>query len=173
MLRTGMSLRRMSQASSRRQQPDSPQPQRKLMAEWTKEEFEAKFFDIRKHKPKPGQILAQYRAVAHFVDDWVKRNVIKVLQGEAGAETAQKVLHNMCGALEEDSIRVPLEMAKDLAAGMSVDEVAKKEYRMIIQYNYWTERDNVPKDDPHWLTIDIINTDDIDGRIKFTYTKPD
>jgi hypothetical protein len=141
---------------------------------WTDDWFNANFFDIRKHKPKKGQILAQYRAVAYFVDDWVKRNVINIIKDNAvGAETAQKVMHNMCGALEEDSIRVPLEMAKDLALGMSVDEVAKKEYRMIIQYSFWTERENVPKDDPHWFVIQMLNTDDIDDKVKFTYTIPD
>ncbi len=140
------------------------------MEKWSKEYFEKYFFDVRKHKPKKGQILAQYRAVADFVDGWVKRNLINLLMSNpAGAETVQKVMRNMCGALEEDSIRVPLEMAKDLASGMTADEVAKKDYKMIIEYNFWTERDCVPKDDPHWSTIEILNSEDIDSKIKFTY----
>jgi len=110
------------------------------------------------------------------VDDWVKRNLINIIQSNnVGAETSQKVMRNMCGAIEEDSIRVPLEMAKDLADGMSVDEVAKKEYRMIVEYNFWTKKENVPTDDPHWSVIKILNSNDIDDKMKFTYTaaKPD
>ena len=129
-----------------------------MESKWTKEEFESKFLDIRKHKPLKGQVLAQYRAVAHFVDDWVKRNVIKMLKDNStGAETAQRVMLNMVCAIEEDSIRVPLEMAKDLAAGMSEDDVANKEYKLIVEYNYWTNKENIPDDDPHWFTIDILN----------------
>lgn len=126
------------------------------------EYFNNNFFDIRKHRPQKGQILAQYRAVAHFVDGWVKRNLINVLlTNKVGAKTAQKVMRNMCCATEEDSINIPLQMAKDLAEGMTVEEVAAKEYRMVVQYNYWTKKECVPEDDPHWLTIDIVNNQSI------------
>ena len=128
------------------------------MSEWTDDWFNANFFDIRKHKPKKGQILAQFRAVAFFIDGWVKRNVINILKDNTvGAETAQTIMRNLCVALEEDSIRVPLEMAQDLVLGMSADGVAKKEYRMIVQYSFWTERENVPKDDLHWFVIEILS----------------
>lgn len=131
-----------------------------IESRWNEKEFKDKFFDIRKHKPERGQILAQYRAVAYFVDGWVKRNVISILEkNEAGAETVRKVMRNLVCAVEEDSIRIPFEMAKDLSSGMSKDEVAKKEYKMIVEYNYWTARENVPDDDPHWFTIDILNSD--------------
>jgi hypothetical protein len=139
------------------------------MREWSKEWFETKFFDIRKHRPKKGQVLARYRATADFVDAWVKRNVITLLStGEAGAESARAVLRNMCGAIEVDSIKVALEMAKDLRT-MTVEEVAAKDYRMVVEYNYWTEKENIPENDPHWTTINLLNKDEIDEKIKFNY----
>ena len=65
----------------------------------------------------------------------------------------------MVGALEEDSIRVLLQMTEDLIAGMSVDEVAEKDYKMVVEYNYWTSKECVPTDDPHWSVINILNDD--------------
>lgn len=141
---------------------------------WTAEWFEENFFDIRQHRPKKGQCLAQYRAVAYFVDGWVKRNVINVLkENTCGAESVHKVMKKMVGAEDMDAILVPFEMTRDLIAGMSDEEVAKKEYRMLICYNYWTKKENVPTDDLHWSVINILNTEDIDSRVKFTYTMPE
>lgn len=127
---------------------------------WSEEDFESKFFDIRKHKPKSGQILAIYKAVAYFVDGWVKQNIISILK-KNDMETVQKVMRNLVCATEEDSLRIPSEVAKDLSSGMSEEEVLKKEYKMIVEYSYWTERNNVPTDDPHWFVIDILNTDEL------------
>lgn len=141
--------------------------------EMTEQEFQAwfkeHFFDVREHKAKKGQILARYRAVAHFVDAWVKRNVIKMLQrNPLGAEGAVKVLHKMCGAIESDAIRVALQMSDDLIDGMTEDEVAKAEYKMIVEFFFWTQAEHVP-DDPHWSKIDIIDPK-LDSQIKAVHS---
>jgi hypothetical protein len=44
---------------------------------------------------------------------------------------------------------------------MNEEEVIEKEYKMVVEYNYWTEKDNVPDDDPHWFTIDILTPDNV------------
>lgn len=128
----------------------------------TDEEFQAwfkeRFFDTREYGPKKGQVLSRYRAVAHFVDAWVKRNVINMLiNNKVGAENSLKVLRKMCGVTEPDAIRVALEMSDDLVAGMTVEEVTQKEYKMIIEFFFWTQPEYIP-DDPHWSKIDILES---------------
>jgi hypothetical protein len=121
-------------------------------------DFSKYFFDIKKHGPKPGQVLARWQAIAYFVDGWLKRNVIDLLQKDGGGDSSVKVMRNLVGCVERDSYRVPLEMAKDLLT-MTNDEVANKEYKMHIEYFYWTERKYIP-DDPHWTCINIIKEDE-------------
>lgn len=132
-----------------------------MSKELTQEYFEANFFDIRQHGPKKGQVLAQFRACAAFVDGWVKENVVTMLKdNKAGAESAHKVMRNMVGATEYDSIKVLLAITEDLMAGLDVDTILKKEYDMVIEYYYWATKECVPVDDPHWKTITLKEKDD-------------
>lgn len=118
--------------------------------------FEEEFFDVRKHGPKPGQVLAKFSAMADFVDDWVKQNVVAILtKAEGGALSAMKVMRNSVGATELDAIRVPLEMCKDLAENKTIEEVLMKPYRFKMEKFYWTKKDNVPSDNPHWSLIEV------------------
>lgn len=118
--------------------------------------FEGNFFDVKTNRPRPGQILAKFTAMADFVDDWVKKNVVSLLcKVPGGAASAQKVLRNMVGATEIDSIRVPLAIAKDLAEGMTEAEVLEKPYRFRLEKYWWAERAAVPSDNPHWTVIDV------------------
>ena len=147
-----------------------------VKTELSEEEFRAwfkdRFFDVREHKPQKGQVLSRYRAVAHFVDAWVKRNVINMLvSNPVGAESAVKVLHKMCGATEADALRVALEMSDDLIGGMTEDEVAAAEYKMIIEFFFWVEPQYVP-DDPHWSKIELLNSE-LDSKIKAVHTTED
>ena len=145
------------------------------LSEMTEEEFHKwfaeNFFDVRKHKPLKGQVLTRYRATAHFVDAWVKRNVIDMLMKnkQSGAETAIKVLKNMCGAVYEDALRVCLNITDDLLAGKTVDEVAATEYKMIIEFFFWTNPENVP-DDIHWSKIELLDPE-LDSKIKVSYSE--
>jgi hypothetical protein len=134
--------------------------------------FQQNFFDIRKHKPQKGQCLAQFRAVADFVDGWVKQNVVELLvSNEVGAEGATKVLRNMCCATEIDSIRVPLAICRDLMKGMSEEQVLAKDYKMVVEQYYWTKAGNVPADNPHWAIINLINKDsELDKIMKCEYS---
>jgi hypothetical protein len=51
-------------------------------------------------------------------------------------------------------------MAEDLLSGMSRDEVARKEYQFTIEMFFYTRPEYVPKDDPHWSAISIINLEE-------------
>jgi hypothetical protein len=132
--------------------------------------FDQYFFDIRKHKPQRGQVIARYAAVAHFVDGQLKRNVIDVLRGmENGGATAVKVLKKMGGASDRHSMKLAREMTQDLISGMTVDQVAAKEYPYDVEFFWYTEKKHIPTNDPHWSCISIRNLDDFldkDGPIK-------
>ena len=132
--------------------------------------FAENFFDVRKYRPQKGQVLSRYKAAAHFVDAWVKRNVIDMLMTnkESGAETALKVLKNMCGVIHEDALRVALNITDDLLNGKTVDEVAAFEYPMVIEFFFWTKPENVP-DDIHWSKIELIDSE-LDSQIKVSYS---
>jgi hypothetical protein len=125
----------------------------------TESNFAEYFFDVRKQpKPRKGQVMACWRAKADFVNGWVKKNVLELLATNAtGAVSAHKVLRNMVGALEKDSILVAKEMTQDLLNGLSEDEILEKPYRFTIEQFYWTEPQYIPKDDPHWSTINMVD----------------
>jgi len=119
--------------------------------------FSEHFYDIRKNGPKKGQVLARFTAMADFVDGWVKRNVIDLLdKNTTGAESARKVMRNLVCSTEIDSILVPKRICEDLKAGMTTEEVASKPYKFQVEHFYWTAPENIP-DDPHWNTIRMLN----------------
>lgn len=133
------------------------------MVEITQENFEQFFFDIRKNKPKKGQVMACYRAVAEFVDGRMKKDVIHLLQKmNNGGESAAKLMRKLACATEGDSYRVPRELAEDLLSGMTVEEVENKSYKFVIEVFYYTQREFVPEDDPHWSLIEILNQNQLD-----------
>lgn len=129
--------------------------------------FDQYFFDVRKHKPQAGQVMARFEAVAEFVDSQMKRDIVYLLShGDKGGLSSQKVMRKLGGASEADSIRVPKEMITDLLNGMTVDEVCQKPYQYHYEAFYYTERKNVPKNDPHWSIISIRVTGDQDSSEK-------
>jgi hypothetical protein len=127
--------------------------------EITAENFDQYFFDARKHRPRQGQCLAKFSAVAELVDEGrLKRDVIDLmLNHPKGGESASKVMHKLGGAIERDSYRIPREIGEDLASGMTVDEVAAKPYRFVIEHLFYTQKEHVPVDDPHWELIPVLN----------------
>jgi len=120
--------------------------------------FEQYFFDIRKNGPKPGQVLACYEAMADFVDGNMKRDVIHILMhSDKGGEAGPRLLRKLAGATESSAFRVIREMVKDLLSGMSSEEVAKKAYEMRCQHFYYTQKECLPEDDPHWWSTCLID----------------
>ena len=121
--------------------------------------FEQHFFDVRKHKPKRGQVMARYTAMAEFVDGMMKKHIIELLHMDK-AEAAVAVMRKLGCATEHDSIRVVREVCDDLAAGMGTADVENKPYKYQLESFYYTDKDNVPIDDPHWSVINIRNMDE-------------
>jgi hypothetical protein len=120
--------------------------------------FDDYFFDVRKHAPKVDQVLAKYRAVAAFGDGPHKRDVIGLLKIDK-AQQAAMVMRKIHHAREPDCYRVCREICEDLASGMTDDEVAAKDYEYVLEAFYYTKREYVPKNDPHWETIQLLEYD--------------
>lgn len=122
--------------------------------------FGSYFFDITKNAPKKGQVLAKYTAMADFVKGDVKDYIIEtLLTNPMGAEMATQVMKYHCHATDEYATSVPMAIAKDMADGMTREEVSIKSYRFQIEYFYWTEAKYVPKGDLHWECIAITRAD--------------
>lgn len=120
--------------------------------------FKDYFFDVRRFKPKPGQIMAKFAAVALFGDGPEKKDVLKILKMDK-AQAAAMVMRKIHCAKEPDCYRVCREMCEDLLSGMSQEEVVKKDYEFVLEAYYYTKREYVPKNDPHWETIHVIEFD--------------
>lgn len=125
----------------------------------TDENFNEYFFDSRKHKPKKGQVLARYRAAADFVDSYYKQDIINLLKMDK-VQAVVQLMQRVHSATPKDAVRVPLEMAEDMASGMSDEEVMEKPYRMIIELTFWCDKENIPMDDPHWECISLRELED-------------
>ena len=129
--------------------------------EINEENFSSYFRDIRNASPGKGEVIAQYSASAEFVEGNEKRQIISLLNStenkmEATAQVMRKLLH----ASEIDAYRVPRMMAEDMLSGMSVDEVASKPYKYTLEMFFYTKSENVPKSDPHWSVISVLNLDE-------------
>lgn len=133
--------------------------------------FDDHFFDVRKHGPKAGQVLAKFRAAAMFVDGPHKHDVIKLLKIDK-AQQATMVMRKIHHAREPDCYRICREMCEDLIAGMSDDDVAKKEYEYILEAFYYTQKECVP-DDPHWETMQLLEFDPETGAFSTKFNIPE
>lgn len=127
--------------------------------------FKDYFFDVRRHGPQPGQILAKFAAVAVFGDGPEKKDLIKVLQ-KGKAQAAAMVMRKIHCAAEPDCYRVCREMCEDLMSGMTEDQVSKKEYEFLLEAYYYTKREYVPRNDPHWETIELMDFNFETGEFK-------
>lgn len=121
--------------------------------------FTQYFRDCRMHRPERGDIMAKYTAIAEFIDGQMKKDIIDLLMNKEKALAATQVMRKLGCATEYDAIRVCKEVAEDLAAGMSAEEVEKKPYEYQLETFYYTKKEYVPVDDPHWQIISIANLD--------------
>jgi hypothetical protein len=121
--------------------------------------FNDHFYDIRKHQPKRGQVMARYAAVGEFIDGSLKRDVLDLLMYHESPETAVKLMRKVGCATERDSVGVPLAMARDLLNGMSREETARKPYRFVCEAFFYTQKEHIPLD-PHWTCVNIHNLDE-------------
>ena len=120
--------------------------------------FENYFFDARRYAPQQGQVMAKYHAVAEFIGGQAKRDVIGLLK-TGKTHQASQVMRRIHLAKEPDCYRVLREMSEDLLSGKSEAEVEDTPYEFEIEAFYYTDKENVPKDDLRWETIELMSFD--------------
>lgn len=120
--------------------------------------FSQYFKDVTTHKPKKGDILACYTAKAKFISGDLKKDVINSI-GE-NIHSSIKVIQKMAKARYLDAIKILKEMINDLLSGKTLEEVENKEYEYTAEFFYYTKKECIPIDDPHWSTITIHNIHD-------------
>lgn len=122
--------------------------------------FAEYFRDCRISRPERGDVIARYSAKAEFIDGQMKRDIIDLLHNKDKAFAATQVMRKLGCATQGDSVRVCKEICQDLAAGMSLKEVEQKVYAYNIEVFYYTRKEYIPIDDPHWTLIGINNLDE-------------
>jgi hypothetical protein len=116
------------------------------------------FKDVRNSVPEKGDVIAQYTATAEFVDGNEKKQIISLLAStENKMEATAQVMKKLLFASELDSYRIPRQMAEDLLSGMTTEQVSLKPYKYTLEMFFYTKTEFVPKDDPHWSVISVLN----------------
>ncbi len=122
--------------------------------------FDEYFFDVRTHKPLRGQVMARYAATAEFVGGRLKKDVIDLIYNKDRPEQAIRLLRKLACATDKDALRVCREMAQDFVGGMTPAAVEEKPYKYVLEVFYYTKKEYVPTDDPHWSVISLQNLDE-------------
>lgn len=122
--------------------------------------FSQYFRDCRISKPERGDVMARYSARAEFLDGQMKRDIIDLVHNRDKAFAATQVMRKLGCATQADSVRICKEICQDLASGMSLKEVEDKIYTYDIELFYYTKKEYIPIDDPHWTPIGIANLDE-------------
>lgn len=132
--------------------------------------FNQYFHDVRTNQPQRGQVMARYAATAELIDGGLKRDLIDILCLHETPETVVKLMRKIGCATERDSWAVPLQMAKDLLSGEAPDDVAHKPYKFVCEAFFYTQKELIPLDDPHWTCVTLANLDEFldakDNRLK-------
>lgn len=135
------------------------------MEEITAENFNQYFFDVRKHRPKPGQIMAKFQAIAVLGDGPEKMDLVRLIQTDKIYQAVRVVQKIHC-AREPECYTLLKQMCQDLLAGMTPEEVCKKDYEYVLRVFYYTNRECVPANDPHWETIQLLKLEENENTYK-------
>lgn len=122
--------------------------------------FSEYFRDCRNSIPERGDIMARYVANAEFTEGQMKRDIIDLLHNKDKAFAATQVMKKLGCATQIDSVRVCKEICQDIASGMTLEEVEKKSYFYDVEFFYYTKKEFVPVDHPHWTPIGLDNLDE-------------
>lgn len=122
--------------------------------------FTKYFRDVRINQIQRGEVIARYASVAEFVDGNEKKQIINLIKNTDKMNATTQVMRKLLLASEIDAIRVPKMIAEDLAAGMSEEQVSIKPYKYTLEMFFYVKPEHVPKDDPHWSIISVMNLEE-------------
>jgi hypothetical protein len=123
--------------------------------------FDQYFRDCRLSRPSRGDVMARFTAMADFVDGRMKKDIIDLLFYKRDkVNAAVQVMIKLGGSTEREALRICKEICLDLANGMNPEEVESKTYTYQMEIFYYTKKEYVPINDPHWSIISIANLDE-------------
>lgn len=128
--------------------------------------FNQYFKEVAGNKPEKGDILACYTAKATLSAGDLKKDVIATL--EDNIYSAIKLLQKMAKARYLDSIRILKEIINDILSGKTNEEIENKEYEYVAEFFYYTKKEYIPDNDPHWSTLKIHNINNFEKNINIT-----
>lgn len=121
--------------------------------------FSEYFKDVSSHKPERGECLAIFRSMAELVNGEIKQDVLQaVTTNMYGGQGAVQTLIKKCNMSYKEALRVCKEICQD-RLNMSDDEVLEKPYKFLFEKQYYTKKEYVPKDSPHWEVVGLRNID--------------
>ena len=127
--------------------------------EITSENFDQYFHDVRNNAPQKGEVMVCFASSAEFIEGNEKRHMLQLVQMDGKIEAAAQLMRRAFCSCEKDAYRVPKAMIKDLLDGMSEEEVLKKPYDYTVEMLFYTKPEYIPKDDPHWTQITVLDMD--------------
>jgi hypothetical protein len=120
--------------------------------------FAEYFRDTRHNKPQHGDVMVFYKSMAELVGGDLKHQMIEALFHESiGAQKAIQLFMKLGGASHKAAVLLVKEMNDDLISGMSKEDVFKKSYKFFLEMSFYTKKEYVPKDDPHWELVNLKN----------------
>jgi len=122
--------------------------------------FSKYFFDVRSSKPHRGQCMARYTAMAELVDGNLKRDIIYLLSSTSKVSESIQLLRKIALMGEEDAINIALDIARKLNDGQTSDDICEYPHEYKLEAFYYTQKEHVPKDDPHWDVVELTNLDE-------------
>lgn len=122
--------------------------------------FSKYFKDVRNNVIQKGEVISRYTSFAEFVDGNEKRQIIYLVKNTDKMEATAQVMRKLLFASEIDAYRIPRMMAEDMAGGMTEDECAAKVYKYTLEMFFYVNPQHVPKDDPHWSIISVLNLEE-------------
>jgi hypothetical protein len=120
--------------------------------------FAEYFKDVRTSKPDKGDVLACFRASAELVEGNEKKNLMDLLMNTEKAVAATQVMRKLFNATEQEANRVCRELCEDLLE-VGYNQTLAKPHKYTLELFYYTKKEHVPVDDPHWSVISLLNVD--------------
>lgn len=121
--------------------------------------FDQYFRDCRKSKPERGDVIARYIAIAELGEGQLKSDLVDLLHKDK-VNAAIQVMRKLGLSSEQTAVKTCREICSDLLSGMSKEEVKSKNYEFVLESFFYTKKEYVPTDDPHWSIISIKNLDE-------------
>lgn len=123
--------------------------------------FDLYFRDVKSNKPQRGDVMAVFRATAELADGNLKQQIIESLCAEEiGAKKATQLMMKIGQTNRKEALRVVKCICADLFGGMPKSSVAAKSYKYGFEMFFYTKKEYIPQNDPHWDVVTMKNLEE-------------